>query len=63
MDEDHLKGNNPHYIQNDVKETRKLFIDRQLGENHLKGDNLHYILSDAKDIRKYFLTGRWMKII
>ena len=41
MDEDHLKGDNPHYIQNDAKETRKQFLDRQMGENHLKGDNLH----------------------
>ena len=50
MDEDHLKGDNPHYIQNDAQETRKLFSDRQMDEDHLKGDNPHYILSDAREI-------------
>jgi hypothetical protein len=50
MDEDHLKGDNPHYILSDARETRKLFLDRQMDEDHLKGDNPHYILSDAREI-------------
>ena len=50
MDENHLKRDNLHYILSDARETRKLFLDRQMDEDHLKGDNPHYILSDAREI-------------